>query len=87
MDKTGKGQRMQVSYMKGIASHHGPESCIDRQQCDGDALTGESTCLKLSSEITSNRRLNLGEGNIGQEKGGERYSLPALMTDRENIVC
>lgn len=34
---------MEESYMKGVASHHGPESCLDRQQCDGEALTGENT--------------------------------------------
>jgi hypothetical protein len=60
---------MQESYMKGIANHHGPESCLDRQQCDGEALTGEHTGLVLSSEITTNRRLTLyneGESNIGR---------------------
>ena len=47
---------MEVSYMKGLASHHGPESCLDRQQWDGEALTGESTGALTSSENTSNRR-------------------------------
>lgn len=58
---------MEVSYMKGLASHHGPESCLDRQQWDGEALTGESTGALTSSENTTNRRLTLyneGESNI-----------------------
>ena len=53
--------------MKGQASHHGPESCLDKQQCYGEALTGENTGAVLSSEITQIRRLTLyneGEGNI-----------------------
>ena len=58
---------MQVSYMKGVASHHGPESCLDRQRCDGEALTGENTGVLMSSEITTTRRPTLyyeGESNI-----------------------
>jgi len=60
---------MKESDMKGIASHHGPESCLDLQQCGGEALTGEHTGRKLNSEITSIRRLTLyneGESNIGR---------------------
>lgn len=58
---------MEVSYMKGLASHHGPESCLDRQQCDGEALTGENTGALKSSEITTTRRQTLyneGESTI-----------------------
>jgi hypothetical protein len=58
---------MKESYMKGIATHHGPESCLDLQQWGGEALTGEHTGRKLNSEITSIRRLTLfneGENNI-----------------------
>ena len=58
---------MEVSYMKGIASHHGPELCLDKQQCGGEALTGENTGTLLSSEITIIRRptlYNEGESNI-----------------------
>jgi hypothetical protein len=57
---------MKESYMKGIANHHGPESCLDLQQWGGEALTGEHTGGPLSSEITSIRRLTLlneGESN------------------------
>ena len=54
--------------MKGKAIHHGPESCLDHQQWDGEALTGEHIGGLLSSEITLIRRLTLsyeGESNIG----------------------
>lgn len=60
---------MKESDMKGIANHHGPESCLDLQQWGGEALTGEHTGRPLSSEITSIRRLTLfneGESNIGR---------------------
>ena len=53
--------------MKGVASHHGPESCLDRQQWNGEALTGENTGALKSSEITINRRQTLyneGESTI-----------------------
>ena len=50
---------MKVTYMKGIASHHGPESCLDVQQCRGEALTEESAGAVMSSEITTIRRQTL----------------------------
>ena len=65
---------MKESDMKGIANHHGPESCLDLQQWGGEALTGEHTGRPLSSEITSIRRLTLfneGESNIGRTDQGE----------------
>ena len=55
--------------MKGVAGHHGPESCLDKQQCYGEALTGEDTGTAMSSEITQTRRpplYNEGKGNIKQ---------------------
>ena len=58
---------MKVSYMKGLASHHGPESCLDRQKRDGEALTGENTGALKSSENTQICRLTLyneGESTI-----------------------
>ena len=47
---------MKESYMKGVASHHSSESCLDGPQGRGEALTGESTGAALSSEITPIRR-------------------------------
>lgn len=34
---TGRELRMQVSYTKGIATHHGSESCLHIQQWYGEA--------------------------------------------------
>ena len=42
---------MKVSYMKGLANHHGPESCLDAPQGGREALTGESAGKVLSSDI------------------------------------
>lgn len=42
---------MKVPYMKDLASHHGPESCLDAPQGRREALTGESVSMVLSSEI------------------------------------
>ncbi|NTW84086.1 MAG: hypothetical protein HGB36_12100 [Chlorobiaceae bacterium] len=47
---------MKVTHMKGIANHHDPESCLDSQQWNGEALTGENTGALSSSEITAIRR-------------------------------
>ena len=41
---------MQVSHMKGLAIHHGPESCLDDPQGRREALTRESTGMVLSYE-------------------------------------
>ncbi len=58
---------MKESYNKGIASHIGPESCLDDPRGRGEALTGESTGGLLSSENTTSREPILcigGEGNM-----------------------
>jgi len=47
---------MKESYDKGLAGHIGPESCLDVPRGRGEALTGESTGVVLSSVITSSRR-------------------------------
>ena len=41
---------MQVSYMKGLATHHDPESCLDDPQGRREALTRESTGMVSSFE-------------------------------------
>ena len=43
---------MKESYNEGVASHIGPESCLDDPRGRGEALTGGSTGGLLSSEIT-----------------------------------
>ncbi len=43
---------MQEPYKKGVANHHGPESCAGGGNAAGEALTGLHAGQVLSSEIT-----------------------------------
>ena len=42
---------MKESYVKGLANHDGPESCVEWRDPLGEALTGESAGWVLSHEI------------------------------------
>ncbi|MCP5002720.1 MAG: hypothetical protein GY941_02025 [Planctomycetes bacterium] len=57
---------MKESYNEGVASHIGPESCLDDPRGRGEALTGGSTGGLLSSENTFFRRPKNGSGKTGQ---------------------
>jgi len=46
---------MKEPYGKGLASHPGPESCAGVREDAGEALTGGSVGVALSSEITTLR--------------------------------
>jgi len=48
--KAGEVQGMKVSCNKGVASHVGPESCVDVREGTCEALTGESAGRVLSLE-------------------------------------
>ncbi|SRR6266550_3752405 len=41
---------MKESYVKGLANHNGPESCVEWGDPSGEALTGESVGWVLSRE-------------------------------------
>ena len=41
---------MKESYVKGLANHNGPESCVGWSNPSGEALTGESAGWVLSRE-------------------------------------
>jgi hypothetical protein len=41
---------MKESYVKGLANHDGPESCVEWSNPLGEALTGESAGWVLSRE-------------------------------------
>ena len=41
---------MKESYVKGLANHNGPESCVEWRDSLGEALTGESVGRVLSRE-------------------------------------
>ena len=42
---------MEVSNVKGLANHIGPESCVGWSNPEGEALTGESAGWVLSREM------------------------------------
>ena len=46
---------MKESYVKGLANHNGPESCVGARKGDGEALTGERVGWVLSREMELNR--------------------------------
>jgi RNA-directed DNA polymerase len=46
---------MQESYVKGLANHSGPESCVEWRDSLGEALTGVRAGWVLSREINSVR--------------------------------
>ena len=50
--KTGKEQRVQVSYGEGVANHAGLESCAAHREVRGEALTKVRTGQPLSRENT-----------------------------------
>jgi RNA-directed DNA polymerase len=42
---------MKESYVKGLANHNGPESCVEWRDSPGEALTGVRAGRVLSREI------------------------------------
>jgi hypothetical protein len=58
---------MKESYIEGLASHNGPESCVDIRKGMGEALTGVRTGRVLSCE---NKLLQGADGVVGS---GRQY--------------
>jgi hypothetical protein len=59
---------MKESYGEDVASHTGPESCVDGRKAGGEALTGVRMGWVLSRESILNRGADAFpsvEGNIG----------------------
>ena len=50
---------MKESYVKGLANHNGPESCVEWGDSLGEALTGVRAGWVLSREINSVRDADL----------------------------
>ncbi|NEX11098.1 MAG: hypothetical protein C1942_00100 [Prosthecochloris sp.] len=78
---------MEVSHMKGLASHHGPESCLDRQQWDGEALIGENTGVLMSSENTQICRLTLSNEGESKTDHPETARNGRLQRSQRTIAC
>lgn len=79
---------MEESYVEGLASHGGPESCVHIREGVGEALTGVRAGRVLSREIFSTcgevcgsngvpRPWRDAEGNTGAAVNGEAEPDPA----------
>jgi hypothetical protein len=63
---------MKESYVKGLAAHSGPESCVVAREGRGEALTGERAGRVLSRERNSLRGADAVEVR-GRPHSGRRY--------------
>ena len=71
---------MEESYIEGLASHGGPESCAGSRKGAGEALAGERTGGALSRETTCNQGADAVEVSGRQNtcvRKGEDTSGPA----------
>src|SRR6218665_4081041 len=64
---------MKESYVEGLASYGGPESCVHIREGVGEALTGEGACWLWSRIIHAPR---LGAGGVGGAEAGETCRSP-----------
>jgi hypothetical protein len=65
---------MKESYGEGLATHAGPESCVEiAREGGGEALTGGSTGQVLSREIHAPPRGGLLRGADAVEEGGRQH--------------
>lgn len=63
---------MKESYVKGLAAHSGPESCVVAREGRGEALTGVRAGRVLSRERHSLRGADAVEVR-GRPRSGHRY--------------
>jgi hypothetical protein len=65
---------MKESYGEGLATHAGPESCVETaREGGGEALTGGSAGQVLSREIHAPPKGGLLRGADAVEKGGRQH--------------
>ena len=77
---------MQESYVKGLAAHSGPESCVVAREGKGEALTGVRTGRVFSRERHSLRGADaVGEG--GRPHPGHRYREMLWDPARSETPC
>ncbi len=60
---------MKVSYVEGLATHSGPESCAGAGNRTGEALTGERAGWVLSREIDTLRKQVLRGADVVEDNG------------------
>lgn len=78
---------MKESYIEGLATHDGPESCAGDRESVGEALTGESAGRVLSREINHTRvptLLSEAEGNTARSN---KASLGTTLRGRRPLAC
>ena len=78
---------MKESYNEGIASHIGPESCLDDPRGRGKALTGESTGGLLSSEITCFQRQTSWAVRDCNMVGRADRERPTALAESKILAC
>ena len=67
---------MKLPYGEGVATHTGPESCVDRAgNCASEALTGERAGWVLSHEIHAPLEERVLRGADAVEEGGRPYRV------------
>ncbi len=78
---------MKESYMKVLAKHHDPESCVINRKVYGEALTGAHIGRVLSSEIRCYQGADtvvLVEGNIMIR---DTASVSLTLRSRRPLAC
>jgi len=77
---------MKESYVKGLAAHSGPESCVVAREGRGEALTGKRAGRVLSRERSSLRGADaVGVG--GRPRPGHRYREMSGNPARSETPC
>ena len=68
---------MQEPHMKGVANHHGPESCVAARKDGSEALTGGSAGQPSSSVIRSSGAPTLSHQGESHTGGGDKSRAAA----------
>ena len=77
---------MKESYVEGLATHDGPESCADAREGGGEALTGVRAGRVLSRESKSLRGADA-VGGGGRPHRQRRYREALLDPARSETPC
>lgn len=78
---------MKESYMKVLARHHDPESCVINRKAYGEALTGAHAGRVLSSEIKCNQGAHVVELTEGNTKICVMASTFLTLRSRRPLAC
>ena len=78
---------MKESYIKGLATHDGPESCVGIREGAGEALTGGCAGRVSSREINHSRMPTLLTEAEGHMLSGDKASPWAVLRGRRPLAC